>query len=374
LVGFGIAVYQLHTVKMSTETTSSEPKWEEIMGEDLLLKRVHTGTGNTAEMGTVVKCHLKGFFVENGVCQGEPFEVWKSQQFKVGENDAIPGIEMALRFSRVGDLLRVRFHPKFGYGSAGRPVVAASDGKESNKDGQTDVGAADKAGVVAIPRDTDLEYEIEVTDHLHEGQVDPEILAKFPIPPNTAGENGSGRDSERLQALTELLQRKEAGNRWFSYSDYSRAARAYSKATQVADRYFNGNANAGDPNKALQGLSVTKKDGGGQDQAAQLAEANQALAAAEQEKESQRRRFEAGDEEVVSAYLSCLNNMAACQLRLGENSKAKEVCIRVLEMDPDNHKALLRAAKAALATHVSHLSAMLSTHVLITRTICVWTS
>lgn len=330
--------------------------WEEIMGKDLMLKRVRHGKGEVAAMGTVVKCNLRGFFVSNNTCDTEPFEVWKSQQFKVGESDAVPGIEMAVRFSRVGDLLRVKFSSRFGYGSVGRPAVVIGDTKEA----MSDTGGADKATIAAIPPDTDLEYEIEVTAHLQEGQVEPNLLTKFPMPQSVhddviAGEKSpSERHKERLLSLTELLQRKEAGNRWFSYGDFSRAARAYSKGTQVADRYFNGNANVGDPNaKALQGLPVTKEGGNAEDQQASLAEANKALAAAEREKEAQRRRFEQGDEEVVTAYLSCLNNMAACQLRLGENSKAKEVCIRVLEMDPDNQKALLRAAKAALATHVS---------------------
>jgi tetratricopeptide (TPR) repeat protein len=147
---------------------------------------------------------------------------------------------------------------------------------------------------------------------------------------------------ERLQALTELQQRKEAGNRWFSFADFSRSARAYSKATQIADRYFNGNANSNTPQQALQG--VTGEGGTG--------EAEAALAAAEKAKEAQRRTFQPGDEEVVAVYVSCLNNMAACQLHLGDNAKVKDICIRVLEIDPANHKALLRAAKAALSTHV----------------------
>lgn len=349
---------------MATESDSSTvvgTDWEEIMGRDLMLKRVRHGAGEVAAMGTVVKCNLRGFFVQDNVCDTEPFEIWRSQQFKVGESDAVPGIEMAVRFSRVGDLLRVKFNSRFGYGSVGRPAVVIGDTKE----GTNENGGADKATIAAIPPDTDLEYEIDVTSHLQEGQIEPALLAKFPKPLDTnddavGGNPSSVRHMERLLAQTELLQRKEAGNRWFSYGDFSRAARSYSKGTQVADRYFNGNANTGDPNaKALQGLSATKKGGSAEEQQASLAEANRALAAAEQEKEAQRRRFEQGDEELVTAYLSCLNNMAACQLRLGENSKAKEVCIRVLEMDPDNQKALLRAAKAALATHVCSACSLL---------------
>lgn len=326
-------------------TASLTSEWEEIMGKDLMLKRIRSCDGKTAEMGTVVQCNLRGFFIIDDICQSEPFEEWNSQRFKVGENDAIPGIEMAVRFSRVGEVLRVKFKSKFGYGYLGRPIVVTNDGIDQRVEKERVV----KKNIIAIPPDMDLEYEIEVTAHLGEGQIDSELLNRIPILPESVD-----RHVERLHALSDLLQRKEAGNRWFIYSDFSRAARAYSKATQIADRYFNGGANVGDSNaKALQGLSVTKgRDGDGEGQAASLAEANAALAAAEQEKEAQRRCFEQGDEEVVAGYISCLNNMAACQLKLGENAKAKEVCIRVLEVDPGNQKALLRAAKAALATHV----------------------
>jgi tetratricopeptide (TPR) repeat protein len=329
------------------------------MGKDLILKRIKNGSGNTAEMGTVVRCNLRGYFVDGSGVKVEPFETLLSQQYKVGEGDAVPGIEMAVRFSRVGDILRVRFKAKFGYGEKGRPPVTTVEGKDNNS---ADGAATDKLVTSAIPPDTDLEYEIEVLSHLAEGQIDPIVSANHPHISSVEGNDESAHESyerhmERLLALTELLQRKEAGNRWFSYGDYSRALRAYSKATQVADRYFNGAANSGgDSNaKALQGLAVTKNMQGASavEQAASLAEANAALAAAEREKEAQRKPVEKRDEELVSGYLSCLNNMAAAQLRQGEPGKAKEVCVRVLEVDPGNQKALLRAAKAALATHVS---------------------
>lgn len=42
-----------------------------------------------------------------------------------------------------------------------------------------------------------------------------------------------------------------------------------------------------------------------------------------------------------------------CWVSAGENLKAKDMCVKVLEFDPSNVKALLRAAKATLAMHVS---------------------
>lgn len=55
------------------------------------------------------------------------------------------------------------------------------------------------------------------------------------------------------------------------------------------------------------------------------------------------------DSLLYEAYVTCLNNLAACYINQKEFLKAKEICTRVLELSPNNIKALLRASKAALA-------------------------
>ena len=146
------------------------------------------------------------------------------------------------------------------------------------------------------------------------------------------------------------------GNRWFTYEDYARAARSYSKATKVADTYFNGST-AEKNNDIVEGVkqSYTNSDTtGNSEEEGVLAnsKANARLAELAEE-EAKKRQFDTKDEELLDIYVNCLNNMSACQLKLGEYTKAKDICVRVLEIQPDNLKALLRAAKAALATHVS---------------------
>lgn len=103
-------------------------------------------------------------------------------------------------------------------------------------------------------------------------------------------------------------------------------------------------------------VKKTREEGGEEGNAAAInAKANAEIAALT-EAEANKRRFETADEQLLEVYVSCLNNMAACQLKLGEHVKAKEICVRVLEIQPNNLKALLRAAKAALATHVRKLT------------------
>lgn len=58
------------------------------------------------------------------------------------------------------------------------------------------------------------------------------------------------------------------------------------------------------------------------------------------------------DEEIVenarSVLLDCLNNVVAVYMRAKEYHLAKEAAVKVLTHDPDNFKALIRAAKASL--------------------------
>ena len=53
--------------------------------------------------------------------------------------------------------------------------------------------------------------------------------------------------------------------------------------------------------------------------------------------------------DVLNAYITCLNNLSACYISQKEYVKAKDVCTQIIELSPNNIKALLRAAKSSLA-------------------------
>ena len=57
--------------------------------------------------------------------------------------------------------------------------------------------------------------------------------------------------------------------------------------------------------------------------------------------------------EATKALMDCLNNIAAVHLSCKSFHAAKQACVRVLEMDPNNATALTRAAKAALEDSAS---------------------
>jgi tetratricopeptide (TPR) repeat protein len=172
--------------------------------------------------------------------------------------------------------------------------------------------------IPAIPPNTDLEYEVEVLSHLLQHSVDPDVTKEY----NSTFFNSevtdinqlNQEDLNRLIKLSELILRKECGNRWYLYQDYPRAAKAYSHGTKIAHDYFN--STKGSPDEVEY-------------------------------------RIEKLDEPLLTAYITCLNNLAACHLSTGEFLKAKDMCIKILELDANNIKALLRASKATLALYVS---------------------
>eukprot|EP01033_Poteriospumella_lacustris_P000460 gene460-303_t len=101
--------------------------------------------------------------------------------------------------------------------------------------------------------------------------------------------------------------------------------KAYSRATQFAEGYFN-------PDKNKKSLGESVED-----------------AAKSLEEQQQHEQKAIDDRDLVEVYIACLNNLAACKISLKDYSAAKDLCVQVLQLSPWNGKALLRAAKATLA-------------------------
>jgi hypothetical protein len=136
-------------------------EWSEVMGDDIKTKTLAEGTGPTAPMGTIVKCNLRGYLLDEGGDRvgDEPFETLAHQRFKIGETDCIPALELTLRHARLGSTYIVKTSSKFAYGPTGRPRLACA-ARES------DVWARNDSGndIPAIPPNTGLEYEVRVVN------------------------------------------------------------------------------------------------------------------------------------------------------------------------------------------------------------------
>lgn len=303
----------------------------------------------TAQMGRIVCCNYMIWLLspssgsddlisENRTITSiSPIEVQTNKLFTIGEGDTVAALELALRHSQQGDVLYLRAASKFAYSAAGRPGTGTSAGtSEGTVEGtespvatssqqrtfdlieaqtKLDTFSAKSPTLVGIPPGADLEYLVHVT-----GVYDDPLQALRAANPDY---DARCRDKEEAIAaegqggiehvLAEVQIRKLAGNGWFACGDFARAGKCYGKAVQIADAY--------------QADDMTEESNG--------------------EPSSNDSRLE----ELSALLLTALNNLAACHVSRGEYAMAKELCVRVLEVDPSNSKGLLRAARASLALH-----------------------
>ncbi len=137
---------------------------------------------------------------------------------------------------------------------------------------------------VAVPADADLEYEMECLG------IDPAFHPK---------------DAPLAGRIAEAALKKRHGNGFFHHEDYNRAIRCYQAGIKALD------ADSVDPEEAEE-------------------EAAGAYAA------------------MVKAFCDMSNNLAMALMKLERWKDAKEVCVKVIEVDKDNAKALYRGGLAAL--------------------------
>lgn len=280
----------------STSTTTQVPSpalWEELMGDGIVMKRLSPRTlAPTAEVGTTVTCKVTGRILEGVLppttysstssaiatlkAASEPFDKFERLSVTIDEHDVVPGLELALRHSCKGSHFFVRCAPKFAYGSQGRKATELSP---------------------EVPPETAVEYEVEVLDHL---------------------DNVTSTLSPAQQCGFDVNLRKEAGNRWYSYGDFRRAAQSYSKGIKTAEGFL-GNS---------EGPSISSSQSDNEREEALNEQANR--------------------DQIFQLWMACLNNLAACKISLKEFRVAKEICTSILEQDPRNIKALLRAGKASM--------------------------
>ena len=263
-------------------------EWLSLMGDDIQMKKiVVTDNAITASMGTIVKCSYKGYLQDDTL----PFEIANNIVVKIGEGDVIPALELSLRHSHVGDTFRVKTTAKFAYGASGRNYNNATILSP------TTVNVNDNKDE-SYANDKDSNTEVS------------EVIVLKSIPPNMNLEYEVKVilfDDYSNNLLASINLRKEIGNRWYSYGEYLKAGHSYSKGIQQGDAFFQSIEINFDPKSYEHSL--------------------------------------------FQSYISCLNNLAQCHINNSEFYKAKEVCTKLLSLDSNNIKGLLRAAKSSLALH-----------------------
>jgi len=229
---------QKNDVKSDIDITMSQDKWEVLMGNDILIRYVSKIDDNisktTAEMKTVVTATLKGYFANDAreITDDIPFETSQHQRFSIGDGDTIPGIELALRQSRVGDEFFVFMSPRFAFGPKGRSAFKFecdinTNGPLDSVDPYFSISESSE-----VPSNAYVIYHVYVSDHWHPLQ----------------------QEETPEKALNLLLFRKECGNRYFSWKYIDFAARSYSAGIKEGDSIYKSLAsenNEGDKDEGL---------------------------------------------------------------------------------------------------------------------------
>jgi tetratricopeptide (TPR) repeat protein len=345
-------------------------EWVPLMGADLSTLTVLRGTGPAAEMRSTVLFSAKTFLLfgssapppgsllpwsaeDSRVQELEAFdppaneisleklicvEIHDRVRCVIGENDVIPGFELPLRLSSEGDHMLVFSHHKYAFGPAGRRR---------------------STGIGAVPPSCNLLIEIRVHAHSYD-------------------DDRQGIDVAAI--FDHVRLRKDVGNRWFSYGDIRQASRQYSKGCKAAEDYISVTMPKSAEHvseecirKQISGASAIKEELsqrlGESDEDFELRfQEQKRIAMAEHLKEVNKNAAEAVAKEkaqveaqgptvvdptILQEYINCLNNLATCYLSAyhadgkPDYLKAKEICTRILEVDRNNIKGLLKAVRVS---------------------------
>ena len=210
--------------------------------------------------------------------------------------------------------------------------------RESKREESGSLEPNKSAPIIKILPNENLEYYIEVTGH-HESAAAAAIAIASSSGTKEENTNNSEVRVENminspiLNVIADTELRRVCGNRWFSYGDFPKAGKSYAKGIQIASNFLQ---NMPEPEVQADDVEVLAEE---------KADGQEIDRAAKNNGDAIRKG------QLMVAYISCMNNLSACHISMKEYAKAKDVCVRVLELEPDNLKALLRGAKAALALH-----------------------
>ncbi|KAJ0395755.1 hypothetical protein P43SY_005672 [Pythium insidiosum] len=227
--------------------------YEDILGSGGIFRRVFKrGEGAQPEFGEEVTVR----FTERRLDTDAVISQDQVRQFRIGDGEVMPALELAAKMMREGDAHEVRCDARFAYGDKGLEGL--------------------------VPPATPLKLFVELL------RVGKRLTA----------------DMTPAELLVEAEKKKDSGNRYFRELKYDQAAKMYKKALTVLEGWERG-------------------DDGDADADAQAAKCKELL-------------------------IALGNNVANVQHRLDQRKEARQSSLEVLQLDPQNLKALYRLAQLAL--------------------------
>jgi hypothetical protein len=121
------------------------------------------------------------------------------------------------------------------------------------------------------------------------------------------------KDYTDFSLADKVALRKRVGNYYFGRLDFDKAARCYSSGVKLTEHHFSSRLDGLAPDAPVEQLLASQ-------------EASQSIEYTEDEKV------------LMLLYIDTLNNLAASFLSLRQNMKAREACVRILEVTVQKRK------------------------------------
>lgn len=260
-----------------------EDGWTDLMDGKIRKRTLTRGSGPHPEMNQDVVCSYE--VRAGGDSSGEALQHYREWRIRIGEGEAVPMLEMGLRYMAEGSTCEVVGSSNWAWGPVGLP--AAGEGERD------------------IPPDADV--HMLVTLHRCLPQKD-------------------GQELPWGEKVSTVTWRKENGNDHFRRREYQKAKRCYMKACEV----FGGDyeAPADEPDPVAAGVRAKGLVG---DAAANLAAVHLALSDATQAKEAAQ-----GALVMAPGHVKSLYRLAKACLLLDEFQECEDALRQAREADPEN--------------------------------------
>ena len=224
----------------------------------------------------------------------------------IGEKDVLPALEMGVRFLSVGETAAIWSHSKFAYGPSQRRYHGDTD--------------------YTLPPHSHVCYTVTAKQILS--------LSHKESSGSSTSSSSSAATQVQIAQSKKMIGNDIYAHEWFGNGEYAkqRAKQEYKRAAETMQYLL------------LQTTTMPQNDDDNYDDNNNNNNNNDSDASQQQEQQ----QLQELQEQARTIMLDCLNNIAALHLRAHEYKLAKEAAVQVLTHDPDNFKALIRAAKAAL--------------------------
>mmetsp|Transcript_37374 Transcript_37374/g.79293 ORF Transcript_37374/g.79293 Transcript_37374/m.79293 type:complete len:454 (+) Transcript_37374:107-1468(+) len=168
--------------------------WTDLMDKKIKKKTIKEGEGGHPEMKQDVRCSVE-IHPADAPADSEPLMRWPEMRYRIGETEAIPALELGLRYMKEGEEADIFGISTMAWGSTGLKAIPNTKEK-------------------AIPPDCDVRLRVKLI----------EVMG--------VGEGGASSKSWN-DLIQEVTWRKTNGNDYYKRQEYLKALRSYGAGVKL---------------------------------------------------------------------------------------------------------------------------------------------